>query len=179
MLNKAILMGRLTADPELKHTQSNIPVTSFTLAVERRYGQAEFLAEADQERKERMKRFPDTYNDAHKLAEKYTLAPRAGWVEPGKRTKDNQAILVRRQEAVQLADDLSQACCSQEFFFQELMALEHFVEQLARGEADSKMCPKCHNTYRTGWMEGKCPYCEAKEAARRRGKEKMDGGKAG
>lgn len=38
MLNKAILMGRLTADPELKHTPENIPVTSFTLAVERRYG---------------------------------------------------------------------------------------------------------------------------------------------
>ena len=39
MLNKAILMGRLTADPELRHTQSNIPVTSFTLAVDRNYGQ--------------------------------------------------------------------------------------------------------------------------------------------
>ena len=120
-----------------------------------------------------MKHFPDTYNDAHKLAEKYTLAPRAGWVEPGKRTKDNQAILVRRQEAVRLADDLAQACCSQELFFQELMALEHFVEQLARGEADSKKCPKCHNVYRAGWMEGRCPYCEAEEAGRRRVKEKM------
>ena len=119
-----------------------------------------------------MKRFLDTYNDAHKLAKKYTLAPRAGWIEPGKRTKDNQAILVRRQEAVRLADALAQACCSQEFFLQELMALEHFV-------ADSKMCPKCHNVYRTGWLEGKCPYCEAKEATRRRVKEKMEGGKAG
>lgn len=39
MLNKVILMGRLTADPELRHTQSNIPVTSFTLAVDRGYGQ--------------------------------------------------------------------------------------------------------------------------------------------
>ena len=39
MLNKVILMGRLTADPELRHTQSNIPVTSFTLAVERTFGQ--------------------------------------------------------------------------------------------------------------------------------------------
>lgn len=38
MLNKAILMGRLTADPELRHTQSNIPVTSFTLAVDRSFG---------------------------------------------------------------------------------------------------------------------------------------------
>jgi single-strand DNA-binding protein len=35
MLNKVILMGRLTADPELRHTQSNIPVASFTLAVDR------------------------------------------------------------------------------------------------------------------------------------------------
>ena len=46
MLNKAILMGRLTADPELKHTQSNIPVTSFTLAVDRSFGkekQTDFL----------------------------------------------------------------------------------------------------------------------------------------
>lgn len=37
MLNKAILMGRLTSDPELRHTQSNTPVTSFTLAVDRAY----------------------------------------------------------------------------------------------------------------------------------------------
>ena len=35
MLNKAILMGRLTRDPELRHTQTNIPVASFTLAVDR------------------------------------------------------------------------------------------------------------------------------------------------
>lgn len=39
MLNKSILMGRLTADPELRHTQNNIPVASFTLAVDRSYGQ--------------------------------------------------------------------------------------------------------------------------------------------
>lgn len=36
-MNVAILMGRLTADPELRHTANNIPVTSFTLAVDRRY----------------------------------------------------------------------------------------------------------------------------------------------
>ena len=34
-LNRIILMGRLTRDPELRHTQSNIPVTSFSLAVDR------------------------------------------------------------------------------------------------------------------------------------------------
>ena len=36
MLNKAILMGRLTKDPELRSTQSGTPVCSFTLAVNRR-----------------------------------------------------------------------------------------------------------------------------------------------
>ena len=35
MLNKAILMGRLTRDPELKYTQNNLPVIQFTVAVER------------------------------------------------------------------------------------------------------------------------------------------------
>ena len=36
-LNKVILGGRLTADPELKQTQSGIPVVSFSIAVNRRY----------------------------------------------------------------------------------------------------------------------------------------------
>ncbi len=41
MLNKVILMGRLTADPELRYTQTSIPVASFTLAVDRSYGKEE------------------------------------------------------------------------------------------------------------------------------------------
>lgn len=36
-LNKVILIGRLTADPELKQTGSGVAVTSFTLAVDRKY----------------------------------------------------------------------------------------------------------------------------------------------
>jgi len=35
MLNRIILMGRFTRDPELRHTQSGIAVASFSLAVER------------------------------------------------------------------------------------------------------------------------------------------------
>lgn len=38
MLNKVILMGRITADLELKTTQNGISVISFTLAVNRNYG---------------------------------------------------------------------------------------------------------------------------------------------
>lgn len=35
MLNMTVLTGRLTADPELKHTENHIPYTRFTLAVDR------------------------------------------------------------------------------------------------------------------------------------------------
>ncbi len=48
-MNMICLLGRLTADPELRHTQSQVPVTSFTLAVDRAYApkgqerQADFI----------------------------------------------------------------------------------------------------------------------------------------
>lgn len=35
MLNKIFIMGRLTRDPELRHTQSGTAVASFSLAVDR------------------------------------------------------------------------------------------------------------------------------------------------
>lgn len=41
MLNKSILMGRLTQDPELRYTQTDVPVTSFTIAVDRNYTKGE------------------------------------------------------------------------------------------------------------------------------------------
>ena len=41
MLNTAIIMGRLTADPELRKTTSGLSVTSFTVAVERNYKSGE------------------------------------------------------------------------------------------------------------------------------------------
>lgn len=37
MLNKAILMGRITRDPELRYTPSNVAVCTFTVAIDRRY----------------------------------------------------------------------------------------------------------------------------------------------
>ena len=38
MLNHIVLMGRLTRDPELRYTQSQTAVASFSLAVERDFG---------------------------------------------------------------------------------------------------------------------------------------------
>ena len=37
MLNVAIIMGRLTADPELRTTASGVAVTTFSVAVDRRF----------------------------------------------------------------------------------------------------------------------------------------------
>ena len=44
-LNNVTIMGRLTRDPELRYTQSNTPVASFTLAVDRDFGdkQTDFI----------------------------------------------------------------------------------------------------------------------------------------
>ncbi len=36
-MNVVCLLGRLTADPELRHTPNQIPVTSFSIAVDRPY----------------------------------------------------------------------------------------------------------------------------------------------
>ena len=40
MLNHIALMGRLARDPELRHTQSGLPVTSFSIACERDFKDA-------------------------------------------------------------------------------------------------------------------------------------------
>lgn len=37
MLNVVVLMGRLVSDPELRHTPNDVSVTSFTIAVNRRF----------------------------------------------------------------------------------------------------------------------------------------------
>jgi single-strand DNA-binding protein len=47
MLNRVILMGRLTGDPETRYTQSNISVTRFSLAVNRAGKQQEGQPTAD------------------------------------------------------------------------------------------------------------------------------------
>ncbi|MBP5245844.1 MAG: single-stranded DNA-binding protein [Clostridiales bacterium] len=46
-LNKVILMGNLTADPELKTTPSGISVTSFSIAVGRRFAKETDEVKAD------------------------------------------------------------------------------------------------------------------------------------
>jgi single-strand DNA-binding protein len=47
MLNRTVLVGRLTADPTLKYTPSGVPVANFTLAVNRPFSNQSGEREAD------------------------------------------------------------------------------------------------------------------------------------
>lgn len=47
MLNRIVLIGRLTRDPELRYTPSGVAVTQFTLAVDRPFTNQQGAREAD------------------------------------------------------------------------------------------------------------------------------------
>ena len=47
MINRVILVGRITKDPELRTTQSDLPVCSFTIAVNRQFKSKDGENEAD------------------------------------------------------------------------------------------------------------------------------------
>jgi single-strand DNA-binding protein len=47
MMNRVVLVGRLTKDPELKYTPSGVAVCNFTLAVNRNFTNSEGEREAD------------------------------------------------------------------------------------------------------------------------------------
>ena len=46
-MNKVVLIGRLTKDPELRYTSSNIPTVTFSLAVNRPFQNQNGVREAD------------------------------------------------------------------------------------------------------------------------------------
>lgn len=47
MMNRVVLVGRLTKDPELRYTPNGVPVATFTLAVNRTYTNQQGEREAD------------------------------------------------------------------------------------------------------------------------------------
>lgn len=47
MINRVVLVGRLTKDPELKYTQGGVAITRFTLAVNRTFTNQQGEREAD------------------------------------------------------------------------------------------------------------------------------------
>ncbi|WP_313430865.1 single-stranded DNA-binding protein, partial [Siminovitchia terrae] len=47
MLNRTVLVGRLTKDPNLRYTPNGVPVANFTLAVNRPFSNQNGEREAD------------------------------------------------------------------------------------------------------------------------------------
>ena len=74
-----------------------------------------------------MKDFAEAYREAHAKAREYMGAKRAGWAEPGKRTRDNHAILVPRREAVAMADELATAVYAKEVYLTWALNLQGFM----------------------------------------------------
>ena len=71
MLNRIIIMGRLTRDPELRHTQTGTAVASFTLAVDRDF--------KDKSTGERSTDFIDVVACARPASLSAATSPRAAW----------------------------------------------------------------------------------------------------
>lgn len=63
-----------------------------------------------------MKNFVEAYREARAKKWKYMDAKRAGWAEPGKRTRENHAILVPRREAMEMADELATNIYARELY---------------------------------------------------------------
>lgn len=112
-----------------------------------------------------MSEFENEYKAAAEKATKYEQMERAGWAVPGKRTRDNHTIQIPRAEAVATARDLKRVIYAKELYLHWALNLKSCMMQLARGEHDEKMCQTCGGIFRAGWMDGKCPYCEAKQGA--------------
>ena len=98
MLNKAIVMGRLTRDPELRRTQSGTAVTSFTLAVDRDFKSQSGEKETD---------FIDVvaWRNTGEFAAKYLAKGRMAAVEGRIQVRDWQDKDGNRRKAVEVVAD--------------------------------------------------------------------------
>ena len=107
----------------------------------------------------------ESYNLSQQLREQYQRAPRAGWDVSGKRGKNNHTILLNRAQVLALTDRLTSMSHSTSVYAFERLNLINVLEQLAKGEHDAVICPECGRTYQTGWMNGKCVYCQCRKGA--------------
>ena len=98
MLNKVIIMGRLTRDPELRRTQSGTAVTSFTLAVDRDFKSQSGEKETD---------FIDVvaWRNTGEFAAKYLTKGRMAAVEGRIQVRDWQDKDGNRRKAVEVVAD--------------------------------------------------------------------------
>jgi single-strand DNA-binding protein len=98
MLNKVIIMGRLTRDPELRRTQGGTAVTSFTMAVDRDFKSQSGEKETD---------FIDivAWRNTGEFAAKYLAKGRMAAVEGRIQVRDWQDKDGNRRKSVEVVAD--------------------------------------------------------------------------
>lgn len=98
MLNKVIIMGRLTRDPELRRTQGGTAVTSFTMAVDRDFKSQNGEKETD---------FIDVvaWRNTGEFAAKYLAKGRMAAVEGRIQVRDWQDKDGNRRKTVEVVAD--------------------------------------------------------------------------
>lgn len=98
MLNKVIIMGRLTQDPELRRTQGGTAVTSFTMAVDRDFKSQSGEKETD---------FIDVvaWRNTGEFAAKYLAKGRMAAVEGRIQVRDWQDKDGNRRKSVEVVAD--------------------------------------------------------------------------
>ena len=98
MLNKVIIMGRLTREPELRRTQGGTAVTSFTLAVDRDFKSQSGEKETD---------FIDVvaWRNTGEFAAKYLAKGRMAAVEGRIQVRDWQDKDGNRRKSVEVVAD--------------------------------------------------------------------------
>lgn len=98
MLNKIIIMGRLTRDPEMRRTQGGTAVTSFTMAVDRDFKSQSGEKETD---------FIDVvaWRNTGEFAAKYLAKGRMAAVEGRIQVRDWQDKDGNRRKSVEVVAD--------------------------------------------------------------------------
>lgn len=103
--------------------------------------------------------------EAEDLSDRYRDAPRAGWIKKGNKSRSNHAILVPRDEATLLANNLASAIYQLYAYIYEVQELQDYISRIAQGERDAVRCPIHQLYYRQSWTGKECPYCAAGKKA--------------
>ena len=111
-----------------------------------------------------MKNFVEAYREAREKEWKYMDAKRAGWAEPGKRTRENHAILVPRREAMEMADELAANIYARELYITWAVELRGSWNDWPEKWTTPWCVENVGGVFRREWGAN-CPYCRAKENA--------------
>ena len=88
-MNKVILMGRLTKDPETKTAQSGVTITTFTLAVNRKFTKEGEEKQADFIFCKAFGKTAEFCNNYYKKGQQVTIC---GRIQTGSYDKDGQKV---------------------------------------------------------------------------------------